>query len=455
MRIVICFLLMAAILPPCLAAAAEPMLQGPAAYGDWRSDAPGIRRRLAPDDLPPPYDSRSASNAPSVVPAPAGAAPRVPPGFTVQRFATGLDGPRLLRVAPNGDIFVAEMYAGRIRVLRAADGAARADRTETFASGLTLPFGIAFYPPGPAPRWVYVAQLDSVIRFPYVPGSLRPAGAPEIVVLKLASGAGHVTRDIQFSPDGSRMFVSVGSASNVAESLPRRTAAEIKAWEAQHGLGAAWGNETGRADVLAFRPDGQGASVFATGLRNCVGLAVHPVTADVWCSNNERDGLGGDLPPDYVTRVREGAFYGWPWYYTGNHEDPRHRGARPDLAGRVSVPDVLIQPHSAPLQMTFYPASAHPASAGAAAFPAGYHGDAFVALHGSWNRAKRTGYKVIRVHLHDGAPAGDYEDFLTGFVQDDDHVWGRPVGVAVAHDGALLVSEDANGTIWRVAPTRP
>ncbi len=170
-------------------------------------------------------------------------------------------------------------------------------------------------------------------------------------------------------------------------------------------------------------------------------LAVQPGTGAVWCSTNERDGLGDNVPPDYVTRVREGAYYGWPWWYIGDHEDPRHRGERPDLQGRMTEPDVLIQPHSASLQMGFYTGTQ---------FPAEYRGDAFAAEHGSWNRGKRTGYKVIRIHLQGGAPVGTYEDFLTGFVVNDDAVWGRPVGVTVARDGALLVSEDANGTIWRV-----
>ena len=423
------------------------VLTGQAAYGDWRGDAPGVARKIAATDLPPPYSSRSAGNPPSVDAAPAGAALHVPPGFTVALFAAGLDNPRLLRVAPNGDIFVSETAAGRVRVLRAADGAARPERNEVFASGLDRPFGIAFYPPGPDPLWVYVATNNAVLRFPYRPGDLRPTGRAETVVPQLAVSTGyHTTRDVQFSPDGQRMYVSVGSGSNVASGLLRRDPEQIQHWEAQHGLGAPWGEETARADVLAFSPQGGGAQTFATGIRNCVGLAVQPGTGDVWCSTNERDGLGDNLPPDYVTRVRQGAFFGWPWYYIGDHEDPRHKGERPDLAGKVSLPDVLLQPHSAPLQMAFYPAATGPA-----AFPTSYDGDAFVALHGSWNRATRTGYKVVRIRLRAGAPTGEYEDFLTGFVVDRENVWGRPVGVAVAHDGALLVTEDGNGTIWRVA----
>jgi glucose/arabinose dehydrogenase len=241
------------------------------------------------------------------------------------------------------------------------------------------------------------------------------------------------------------MYISVGSGSNNAEGMGRLAPAAIKAHEAQYGVGAAWGRETLRADVLVFDPDGGNRHVFATGLRNCVGLAVQPQTKDVWCSTNERDGLGDNLPPDYVTRVRQGGFYGWPWFYIGIHQDPSHAGERPDLADRVEVPDVLIQPHSAPMAMTFYQ------GIGVAAFPPDYRGDAFVALHGSWNRASRTGYKVVRIHFRNGVPDGTYQDFMTGFVASDEDVWGRPVGVAVARDGALLVTDDGGGTIWRVA----
>jgi glucose/arabinose dehydrogenase len=207
-------------------------------------------------------------------------------------------------------------------------------------------------------------------------------------------------------------------------------------------MGAAWGDNLGRADVLAFSPEGGAPIPFATGLRNCSAEATQPATGALWCAVNERDGLGDDLPPDYATRVEAGAFYGWPWFYLGGHPDPRMGGARMDLAGHVTVPDVLIQAHSAPVGMVFYDAGA---------FPAEYRGDAFVALHGSWNRSKRTGYKVVRLRFQDGKPTGVYEDFLTGFVASDQAVWGRPVGLTVMGDGSLLVSEDANGTIWRVA----
>jgi glucose/arabinose dehydrogenase len=426
--------------------ASAAVLTGAQAYGDWRTDAPGVVRKITVADMPKTGTSPIGVAPPSIDPRPAAAELKTLPGFTVSAFAK-LDAPRLVRVAPNGDIFVSEGDVGRVDVLRAPAGADKAATVSIFATGLSQPFGIAFYPPGPNPEWVYVANTDSVVRFPYRNGDLKARGAPETVIPKLTqTRSDHWTRDILFSPDGHRMFVSVGSGSNVAEDMPKKTPDEVRAWQADHALGAAWGIEVGRASVLAGNPDGQGMHVFAAGLRNCVGMAIHPRTHDLWCSTNERDLTGDDLPPDYVTRVREGAFYGWPWYFIGDHEDPRHQGERPDLADKITVPDVLIQPHSAPLEMTFYDARGGPA-----AFPAAYRGDAFVALHGSWNRAKRTGYKVVRLHLKDGVPDGSYEDFLTGFVIGPTSVWGRPVGVAVANDGALLVVDDGSDEIWRVA----
>jgi glucose/arabinose dehydrogenase len=415
-------------------------LVGPAAFGDWRADRPGVSRLIKPDDLPRPGATPSSANVSRVVPRPPAAIPQVPAGFKIELFAEGLNGPRQMRVAPNGDIFVAETRAGRIRVLRAADDASKPSANEIYASGLRGPFGIAFYPSGDNPQWVYVANTDSVVRFPYRAGDLKAAQKPETVVAELPHGYGHSTRDIVFSSDGKRMLVSVGSASNDAEGIGSPPGG-LPAWNDSHPLGATWGSEADRADVLMFDPDGKHPGLFASGIRNCVGLAVHPVSGDVYCSTNERDGFGDNLVPDYVTRVREGAFYGWPWYYIGNNEDPRHAGERPDLKGKVSVPDVLIQAHSASLGLTFYNASA---------FPSEYRGDGFAAQHGSWNRSKRTGYKIIRIRLKDGIPTGEYQDFVTGFVIDDSAVWGRPVGVAIAHDGALLVSEDGNGTIWRI-----
>jgi hypothetical protein len=413
-------------------------LVGAAAFGDWRADKPGVSRLIRPEDLPPP--GHSSANVSHIVPRPAGALPQVPAGFKVALFAEGLSGPRQMRVAPNGDIFVAETRAGRIRVLRAADGDSKPSANEIYASALNRPFGITFYPSGNNPKWIYVANTGSVVRFPYKPGDIKAAGKPETVVEDLPHGYGHSTRDIVFSNDDKRMLVSVGSASNDAEGIGSPPGG-LQKWTAEHPLGGIWGSETDRAAVLMFDPEGKRAGVFATGIRNCVGLAVHPASGDVYCSTNERDGMGENLVPDYVTRVREGGFYGWPWFYIGSNEDPRHAGERPDLKGKVALPDVLIQSHSASLGLTFYNGNA---------FPSEYRGDGFAAEHGSWNRSRRTGYKVIRVRLKDGVPTGEYQDFVTGFVINDSEVWGRPVGVAVAHDGALLVSEDANGTIWRI-----
>jgi glucose/arabinose dehydrogenase len=415
-------------------------LVGAAAFGDWRSDRPGLSRIIRPDDLPKPGATASVANFPHVVPRAANAVPQVRPGFTVELFAEGLSGPREMRVAPNGDVFVAETRAGKIRVLRAAGGNSKLSVNEIFASGLNQPFGIAFFPSGDNPQWVYIANMDSVVRFPYTAGDIKASGKPEIVVAGLPSGGSHTTRNLVFTPDNKRMLVSVGSRSNDGEGLGRLIG-ELQSWTGRYPLGASLGTETDRAVVLAFEPDGNRIGVFATGIRNCVGLAVHPISGDVYCSTNERDGLGDNLVPDYITRVREGAFYGWPWFYIGGNEDPRHIGKRTDLRGKVTIPDVLVQAHSASLGLTFYNGKM---------FPPEYAGDGFAAQHGSWNRSRRTGYKVIRIRLKDGSPTGEYQDFLTGFVVSDTEVWGRPVGVAVGHDGALLVSEDANGTIWRI-----
>ena len=439
-------LMMTALAPIVAAGAAHAaVLSGDAAYGDWRTDAPGVVRKIAPGDLPTPFATAPTASPSATVPRPAGARPKAPAGFTVTAFAT-LDHPRQIRVAPNGDIFVAETDAGRITILRAADGAAQPATTSAFAEGLDRPFGIAFWPAS-NPKWVYIANNNTVVRFAYTAGDLKARSGPETIVPQIAgSTGGHTTRDIAVSADGKTLLVSVGSGSNIADGMPRKTPAETAAWAADHALGAAWGKEDGRADVLAIYPDGSGRSVFADGIRNCVSVTVEPTTGQPWCAVNERDSLGDNLPPDYVTRVKAKAFYGWPWYYIGDHEDPGLKGQRPDLAGKVTTPDVLIQPHSAPLGLAFYPAHG-----GVAAFPQDYRGDAFVALHGSWNRAKRTGYKVVRLKLDHGVPDGSYEDFLTGFVADDRGVWGRPVGVAVARDGALLVTDDGGGVVWRVA----
>jgi glucose/arabinose dehydrogenase len=416
-------------------------LVGSAAFGDWRSDEPGLSRIIRPDDLPKPGATPSVANFPHVIKRPPDAVPQVPAGFKAELFAEGLSGPREIRVAPNGDVFVAETRAGRVRVLRAADGGSKPSANEIFAGGLNQPFGIAFFPKGDNPQWVYIANTDGVVRFRYTSGDLRASGKAEIVVAGLPSGGNHSTRNLVFTADDRRMLVSIGSRSNDAEGMGSWIG-KLQSWSGNYPLGASLGTETDRATVLAFDPDGHRIGTFATGIRNCVGLAVHPASGDVYCSTNERDGLGDDLVPDYITRVREGAFYGWPWFYIGDNQDPRHAGERADLKGKISVPDVLIQAHSASLGLVFYNGKM---------FPPEYGGDGFAAEHGSWNRSKRTGYKVIRIRLKNGSPTGEYQDFLTGFVTNDSEVWGRPVGVAVARDGALLASEDANGTIWRIS----
>jgi glucose/arabinose dehydrogenase len=403
-------------------------LTGKDALGDWTSDAPGVRRKITLDDLARPYDTPSANNHPRMVRRPEGAWPKAPEGFEVTELATQLEQPRVIVRAPNGDLFVAESRANRIRVLRDADGDSKPEINEIFATGLNRPFGIAFYPLGAEPRYVYVGNTDSVVRFPYKSGDTKASGAAETIVKDIPSGdesvggGGHWTRDLEFSPDGGTLYVAVGSRSNADDDK----------------------SETRRAIILAFDPDGKNERVFAYGIRNPVGLATHPKTGQLWTSVNERDGLGDNLVPDYITRVEEGGFYGWPWYYLGPNQDPRHDGKHPELKEKVIVPDVLLQSHMASLDLTFYDGDA---------FPTGYHHDGFAAEHGSWNRARRVGYKVIRVPMNDGEATGEYEDFLVGFVTKDGNVWGRPVGVAVAKDGSLMVTDDGSGTVWRVAYT--
>lgn len=405
--------------------AADPAVRtGTAALDDWSTDAPGVRRLITVADLPAPYTTTSVDNGPKLVPRPAGVLPQAPAGFTVDLLFSGLNNARKIMTAPNGDLFLAEAGPGRIRLLRPGpDGKVQSD--QIFARDLKQPFGLAFYPPGPNPKYLYVANTDAVVRFNYQNGALLAADKPEKITDLPGGGrlrgGGHWTRDLLFTPDGKKMFVSVGSHSNVSDD-------EL---------------EQDRAAILQFNPDGTGKRIWASGIRNAVGLALDP-TGQLWASVNERDGLGDNLPPDYITHIQEDGFYGWPWYYLGNHQDPRHRGKHPELAARVIVPDVLLQAHSASLCMTFYTAKQ---------FPAAYQGLAFAAEHGSWNRAKRTSYKVIVVPLTAGKATGEYEDFLTGFVVDNNRVWGRPVGVTVDAQGALLVVDDASNSLWRVRYT--
>ena len=398
------------------------LLTGEAARGDWTTDAPGVRRKLTLADLPPPHATESARNQAHVVDRPAGASPKAPPGWTVELFADKLDNPRQARVAPNGDLFVAESEANRVRILRDADGDGKPETIAIFADGLKQPFGIAFYPPT-APKWVYVANTDSIVRFPYVAGDTKASAKAEMVYDKISSGGhltggGHWTRDIVFNREGTKLYYSVGSLSNNGDDE----------------------NEARRARIFELTPDGKNERVYADGIRNAVGLAIDPDTGALWASVNERDELGDHLVPDYITSVKDGGFYGWPWFYLGAHEDPKYPGKHPELKEKITVPDVLLQSHSASLGMTFYSGRQDP----------GKKGWAFAAEHGSWNRERRTGYKVIAVPVVNGKATGEYDDFMTGFVTPNGDVWGRPVAVAEAKDGSLYVTDDAGNCIWRV-----
>ena len=409
----------------------HPVLTGQAAFTDAAHEAPGIRRHLTVADLPAPAPNESVDNGPTLVPRPENAWPIAPKGFKVELYANGLDNPRLIRTAPNGDLFLAESETGKIKVFRGAGPDGKAQTVSVFAADLHQPFGIAFYPAGPNPKWLYVGNTDGIVRFPYKSGDLMASGPSEHLADLPGGGrlrgGGHWTRDLAFSKDGAKLFASVGSHSNVddADTHPE---------------------EFHRADVLEFTPEGKFIKVYASGLRNCVGEAINPITGELWCSTNERDALGNNLVPDYVTHVQEDGFYGWPWFYyggpSGGLQDPRHPGKHPELQSKVITPDILVNPHFASLEMMFYEGSQ---------FPAEFKGDGFAAEHGSWNRAQRGGYEVIRLPMHNGHATGEYEDFLTGFVTSDGQVWGRPVGVAQAKDGSLFVSDDGSRSIWHVS----
>ena len=463
---------------PCLtasaadkpAAAKPPVITGQAAFADWNQQQPGVRRKITLADLPEPNPAEAVDNTAHLIPRPADSWPLAPTGFKVTLYAGGdsapmqradnkqvmaLSGgvftmPRLIRAAPNGDLFLADSGAGTIFILRGVGPDGKAAQIEKFATGLDHPFGIAFYP-AENPRYVYVGNTTSIQRFPYHSGDLHATGPAETIVPDIPgyaqlTGGGHWTRAVVFSKGGKHMLVSVGSGSNAddADTHPR---------------------EFHRADILEFTPEGRFIEVYAHGIRNCVGEAINPNTGQLWCSTNERDNLGNHLVPDYVTSVKEGGFYGWPWYYMGGHQDPRlpepcANGTGPNLqaaaltadqakdckrvnlSSKVITPDVLVQPHMASLEMTFYPSKGE--------FPAEYEGDGFAAEHGSWNRAKRAGYEVIRIPMHNGRADGSYEDFLTGFVTTDGQVWGRPVGVTIGKDGSMFVTDDGSRSVWHV-----
>jgi len=468
----IAFFSAAALVPVVLPA--QQTITGQAAFADWNQQQPGVRRKITIADLPQPKPEEAVNNTAHVIPRPEDAWPLAPAGFKVTLYAGGDSAPmqradnkekmsrstgtftmpRLIRTAPNGDLFLTDPGAGTIFILRGIRSDGKAAQIEKFATGLDHPFGIAFYP-AENPTYVYVGNATTVQRFPYHSGDLHASAGPQTIVPDIPgyaqlTGGGHWTRDVTFTKDGKYMLVSVGSGSNVDDSDTHP-------------------KEFHRADVLEYTPDGKFVEVYAHGIRNCVGEAINPITGQLWCSTNERDNLGNHLVPDYVTSVQEGGFYGWPWYYMGGHQDPRlpqpcANGTGPnaqasvltdaqsrdckrvDLSAKVITPDVLVQPHMASLEMTFYPIEKKE-------FPASYDGDAFAAEHGSWNRANRAGYEVIRIPMHNGHAEGSYEDFLTGFVTKDGQVWGRPVGVAVGREGDLYITDDGSRSVWRVTYT--
>jgi glucose/arabinose dehydrogenase len=364
--------------------------------------------------LPAPFETKSAGNGPNKAKPPEGFLPTVPDGFHVSIFAKDFKVPRWLTVAPNGDIFLADMGAGEIIVMRDPKNTGTAQERETFVDGMRRPFGIAFHE-----DYVYVGNMNEVVRFRYDPKTSKRVGEKEHL-MDLPSG-GHITRALVFSADGKHLFVSVGSGSNIDT-----------------------GEDPRRAAITICDPDGKGARLYATGLRNPVGLALEPVSGEVWTSVNERDELGDDLPPDYFTSVKDGGFYGWPYSYIGSNVDPRVKQEHPELVARAIIPDVLLGAHVAPLQFAFYTGKQ---------FPEKYRGGAFVAEHGSWNRASRAGYQIAFVAFKDGKPSADPVPFLTGLAPDPSKsdVNGRPVGVAVAPDGSLLVSDDGAGVIYRIS----
>ena len=365
-------------------------------------------------NLPAPFSTKSAGNSPANDKPPAGFLPTVPAGFRVNIYAANFRRPRLLTVAPNGDIFLAETGGGRVVVLRDPQKTGSAQEREVFAEGLRQPFGIAFHD-----DYVYVGNTNGVVRFHYDAKTSKRTGESE-PILPLPSG-GHSTRTLAFTADGKHLLIAVGSSSNIDIEKDER-----------------------RAAITICDPDGKNARIYAIGLRNPVGLALEPVTGEVWTTVNERDELGDNLPPDYFTSVKDSGFYGWPYSYIGDNVDPRVKPQRPELVAKAIIPDVLLGAHVAPLQFAFYTGKQ---------FPASYHGGAFVAEHGSWNRATRSGYQVAFVGFKDGKASADPVPFLTGLVPDPNskNVNGRPVGVAVAPDGSLLVSDDGAGVIYRVS----
>ena len=369
----------------------------------------GLRSRILARAL-------GVNNGPTVVAPPANFHPAVPPGFQVSVFASGFTEPRWLAVAPNGDVFVADSAIGEVLVLRDPRHQGVGESREVFADHLNLPFGIAFHD-----DYVYVADTNEVLRFRFDPKtSKRLADAQPILALPGMGYRQHWTRSLAFSPDGKKLVVSVGSTDNVSlEADPRRAA------------------------ILVSDPEGKDVRIFASGMRNAVGIGFNPDSGNLWAAVNERDGLGDDVPSDYFTRVIDGGFYGYPYSYIGSHVDKRV-APRPDLVAKALVPDMLLGAHVAPLQFAFYEGQQ---------FPSAYWHGAFVAEHGSWNRRIRSGYQVVFIPFRYGVPAGEPTPFFSGFVPDPAgrNVYGRMVGVAIQADGALLISDDGGKVIWRIS----
>jgi len=368
-----------------------------------------------PPVLPAPYTKPVVAN-PSIVKTTPGFVPTAPKGFKVTLFAKGdFKEPRYMALAPNGDIYLADTTLGKIFVLHDPGRAAASDRRTVFAEGLKEPFGIAF-----REGYVYIGDTNEVVRFKFNPKTSQRLGEREHI-LDLPNGGMHSTRTVVFSADGKKMYVSVGSDSNASPNTDAR-----------------------RAAVLVANPDGSNSSIFASGLRNGVGLAINPETGQLWVDVNERDMLGDNLPPDYFTSVQPGGFYGWPYSYIGKNLDDRVKEQRPDLVAKAIIPDVLLGPHIAPLESAFYTATQ---------FPSEYHNGAFIAEHGSWNRSILSGYIVAFVPFKNGKPSGPPTPFLSGFAPDPNSrtVEGRPVGVVVTKDGSLLVSDDGGNVVWKVS----
>lgn len=378
-----------------------------------------VTRSVDPKKLPAPFHTESARRNSRRIPQPADAKLNVPKGFKVNVFSEGdYRNPRWMALAPNGDVFVSDNQANAIFVLRDNNKDGVAEQRTVFTNKVSQPFGIAFHK-----DWVYIANTDSIVRFKYKPGQTQADGEPEKLVELTPGGYNqHWTRNVIFSPDGKKMFVSIGSATNVSvEADPKRAA------------------------ISVYDPDGKNHRIYAGGLRNPIGLAWNPTTGVLWTAVNERDGLGDDLVPDYITSVKEGGFYGWPYSYMGQNEDPRRKGEAPELVKKSLVPDVIFRSHVAALGIVFYTGKM---------FPKEYHGDAFVAFHGSWNRQKLSGYKIARVKFKKGKPvANQYEEFISGWLpsEDSNEVWGRPVGLLVMPDGSMLITDDGAKKIWRVS----